>query len=202
MRVSQFEFLLCRPGSSERLAADEAIDYAAGLPVTTSCRSARPQPGARSRQRLSLPSRVAGRVRACGEPMLTSSMWPRVPSLRGLLGVRSRAVAVLSSFDGAQGRLVLGRPFGWARPQAYEDSCAPGCAPSSARRPHQRARCAGARSSRAHIADAPVLAIGRLELLHYVREQSISVDYHRYGQIPRQRARRGSALEVGLVPAA
>jgi RHH-type transcriptional regulator, proline utilization regulon repressor / proline dehydrogenase / delta 1-pyrroline-5-carboxylate dehydrogenase len=43
----------------------------------------------------------------------------------------------------------------------------------------------------AHLADEPVLAIGRLELLHYLREQSISVDYHRYGnlgirgQIPR-----------------
>jgi RHH-type proline utilization regulon transcriptional repressor/proline dehydrogenase/delta 1-pyrroline-5-carboxylate dehydrogenase len=40
-----------------------------------------------------------------------------------------------------------------------------------------------------HIADAPVLACGRLELLHYLREQSVSVEYHRYGQIPRDRAR-------------
>jgi RHH-type proline utilization regulon transcriptional repressor/proline dehydrogenase/delta 1-pyrroline-5-carboxylate dehydrogenase len=43
----------------------------------------------------------------------------------------------------------------------------------------------------AHLADEPVLAVGRIELLHYLREQSISVDYHRYGnlgirgQIPR-----------------
>lgn len=31
--------------------------------------------------------------------------------------------------------------------------------------------------------DAPVLANGRLELLHYLREVSISVDYHRYGNL-------------------
>jgi RHH-type proline utilization regulon transcriptional repressor/proline dehydrogenase/delta 1-pyrroline-5-carboxylate dehydrogenase len=35
----------------------------------------------------------------------------------------------------------------------------------------------------AHIADEPVLPLGRLELLHYLREQSISVDYHRYGNL-------------------
>ncbi len=34
-----------------------------------------------------------------------------------------------------------------------------------------------------HVADAPVLSIGRIELLHYVEEQSISFDYHRYGNI-------------------
>jgi RHH-type proline utilization regulon transcriptional repressor/proline dehydrogenase/delta 1-pyrroline-5-carboxylate dehydrogenase len=35
----------------------------------------------------------------------------------------------------------------------------------------------------AHVADEPVLPIGRLELLHYVREQTISSDYHRYGNL-------------------
>jgi RHH-type proline utilization regulon transcriptional repressor/proline dehydrogenase/delta 1-pyrroline-5-carboxylate dehydrogenase len=35
----------------------------------------------------------------------------------------------------------------------------------------------------AHLADAPVLPSGRLELLHYLREQSVSVEYHRYGQL-------------------
>lgn len=34
-----------------------------------------------------------------------------------------------------------------------------------------------------HIADAPVLSNGRLELLHCVEEQSISFDYHRYGNV-------------------
>jgi RHH-type proline utilization regulon transcriptional repressor/proline dehydrogenase/delta 1-pyrroline-5-carboxylate dehydrogenase len=33
------------------------------------------------------------------------------------------------------------------------------------------------------IADAPVLAEGRIELLWYVREQSVSFDYHRYGNL-------------------
>lgn len=33
------------------------------------------------------------------------------------------------------------------------------------------------------IADAPVLGEGRVELLWYVREQSISFDYHRYGNL-------------------
>jgi RHH-type proline utilization regulon transcriptional repressor/proline dehydrogenase/delta 1-pyrroline-5-carboxylate dehydrogenase len=34
-----------------------------------------------------------------------------------------------------------------------------------------------------YIADEPVLAVGRIELLWYLREQSISHDYHRYGNL-------------------
>lgn len=34
-----------------------------------------------------------------------------------------------------------------------------------------------------YIADAPVLMRGRLELLWYVQEQSLSIDYHRYGNL-------------------
>ncbi len=34
-----------------------------------------------------------------------------------------------------------------------------------------------------YVADAPVLAEGRIELLWYVREQSLSVNYHRYGNL-------------------
>ncbi len=35
----------------------------------------------------------------------------------------------------------------------------------------------------AYLADEPVLAEGRIELLWYLREQSISYDYHRYGNL-------------------
>jgi RHH-type proline utilization regulon transcriptional repressor/proline dehydrogenase/delta 1-pyrroline-5-carboxylate dehydrogenase len=34
-----------------------------------------------------------------------------------------------------------------------------------------------------YVADAPVLAEGRIELLWYVTEQSLSIDYHRYGNL-------------------
>jgi RHH-type proline utilization regulon transcriptional repressor/proline dehydrogenase/delta 1-pyrroline-5-carboxylate dehydrogenase len=34
-----------------------------------------------------------------------------------------------------------------------------------------------------YIADSPVTALGRVELLWYVREQSLCVDYHRYGNL-------------------
>jgi RHH-type proline utilization regulon transcriptional repressor/proline dehydrogenase/delta 1-pyrroline-5-carboxylate dehydrogenase len=34
-----------------------------------------------------------------------------------------------------------------------------------------------------YLAVAPVLAVGRIELLHYLREQSLCVDYHRYGNL-------------------
>jgi RHH-type proline utilization regulon transcriptional repressor/proline dehydrogenase/delta 1-pyrroline-5-carboxylate dehydrogenase len=34
-----------------------------------------------------------------------------------------------------------------------------------------------------HLADGPVLGAGRVELLWYVREQSVSFDYHRYGNL-------------------
>jgi len=36
------------------------------------------------------------------------------------------------------------------------------------------------------IADVPVVAAGRIELLWYLREQSISHDYHRYGNLGRR----------------
>jgi RHH-type proline utilization regulon transcriptional repressor/proline dehydrogenase/delta 1-pyrroline-5-carboxylate dehydrogenase len=41
-----------------------------------------------------------------------------------------------------------------------------------------------------YLATAPVLAVGRIELLHYLREQSLCVDYHRYGNLG---ARAGEA---------
>lgn len=34
-----------------------------------------------------------------------------------------------------------------------------------------------------HIVEAPILANGRFELLHYLREVAISIDYHRYGNL-------------------
>jgi RHH-type proline utilization regulon transcriptional repressor/proline dehydrogenase/delta 1-pyrroline-5-carboxylate dehydrogenase len=34
-----------------------------------------------------------------------------------------------------------------------------------------------------HVVDSPVLASGRWELLHYLQEVSISIDYHRYGNL-------------------
>lgn len=37
-----------------------------------------------------------------------------------------------------------------------------------------------------YVADAPVLMHGRVELLAYVREQSVCVDYHRYGNLGRR----------------
>ena len=42
---------------------------------------------------------------------------------------------------------------------------------------------AAAAESGLFVARAPVLAEGRIELLWYVREQSISCDYHRYGNL-------------------
>ncbi len=39
------------------------------------------------------------------------------------------------------------------------------------------------RQSGVHVSRSPVLMEGRVELLWYVREQSISSDYHRYGNL-------------------
>ena len=44
-----------------------------------------------------------------------------------------------------------------------------------------------------YVARAPVLAEGRIELLWYVREQSISHDYHRYGNL-------GARIEESRAP--
>jgi RHH-type proline utilization regulon transcriptional repressor/proline dehydrogenase/delta 1-pyrroline-5-carboxylate dehydrogenase len=46
-----------------------------------------------------------------------------------------------------------------------------------------------------HIADRPVLRHGRIELLWYVQEQSLCVDYHRYGNLgPRSDEARAETL--------
>ena len=47
--------------------------------------------------------------------------------------------------------------------------------------PHEVRRAAAAVG--AHLATAPVLAEGRIELLHYLWEQSVCADYHRYGNL-------------------
>ena len=50
---------------------------------------------------------------------------------------------------------------------------------------------AAAAENGVHLADTPVLAEGRIELLWYVREQSLSRAYHRYGNLgPRTAERR------------
>jgi RHH-type proline utilization regulon transcriptional repressor/proline dehydrogenase/delta 1-pyrroline-5-carboxylate dehydrogenase len=46
-----------------------------------------------------------------------------------------------------------------------------------------------------YLATAPVLSVGRIELLHYVREQSLCIDYHRYGNLG---ARSVEEREQGL----
>ena len=44
----------------------------------------------------------------------------------------------------------------------------------------------------AYLAVSPVLAAGRIELLPYLQEQSLSIDYHRYGNLAgREGERRG-----------
>jgi len=45
------------------------------------------------------------------------------------------------------------------------------------------------------IADVPVVAAGRVELLWYLREQSVSHDYHRYGNLGRRAAENRRAVE-------
>jgi RHH-type proline utilization regulon transcriptional repressor/proline dehydrogenase/delta 1-pyrroline-5-carboxylate dehydrogenase len=47
----------------------------------------------------------------------------------------------------------------------------------------ERALRAAAAERGGHIAAEPVLAAGRVELLHYVREQALSNAYHRYGSL-------------------
>jgi RHH-type proline utilization regulon transcriptional repressor/proline dehydrogenase/delta 1-pyrroline-5-carboxylate dehydrogenase len=52
-----------------------------------------------------------------------------------------------------------------------------------------------ANSHQVYVADQPVSLVGRIELLRYVMEQSISFDYHRYGNLgPRSIERRADVL--------
>ncbi len=56
---------------------------------------------------------------------------------------------------------------------------------------------AAACESAAHIESSPVLANGRVELLHYLREFSASIDYHRYGNLGLREEELRSELVVG-----
>lgn len=49
--------------------------------------------------------------------------------------------------------------------------------------PASKALFKAAAESTTYIIDSPVLTNGRLELLHYLREISLSIDYHRYGNL-------------------
>jgi RHH-type proline utilization regulon transcriptional repressor/proline dehydrogenase/delta 1-pyrroline-5-carboxylate dehydrogenase len=49
--------------------------------------------------------------------------------------------------------------------------------------PPTKALLNAAAETATYVMDHPVLANGRLELLHYVREVSLSIDYHRYGNL-------------------
>jgi len=52
-----------------------------------------------------------------------------------------------------------------------------------------------ANSHQVYVADQPVSLVGRIELLRYVMEQSISFDYHRYGNLgPRSIEKRADVL--------
>ena len=46
-----------------------------------------------------------------------------------------------------------------------------------------------------HLAVEPVLAAGRIELLHYLREQTLCVDYHRYGNLGARAGEERAPLE-------
>jgi len=50
------------------------------------------------------------------------------------------------------------------------------------------------------IADVPVVAAGRIELLWYLREQSISHDYHRYGNLGRRAGEPRGPLRRPVTP--
>lgn len=45
------------------------------------------------------------------------------------------------------------------------------------------------------VSASPVLAVGRLELLHYVREQSLCIDYHRYGNLGARSGERRAPVD-------
>ena len=64
---------------------------------------------------------------------------------------------------------------------------APDRVPESVRR--------AAAESYVHLADAPPLAHGRIELLWYFQEQSLSHIYHRYGNLGRRAAESRSKID-------
>jgi RHH-type proline utilization regulon transcriptional repressor/proline dehydrogenase/delta 1-pyrroline-5-carboxylate dehydrogenase len=114
---------------------------------------------------------IAARIARCE---LTLSAPPGIDG-PSLVLLRERAespaagFAVVEETDAALAALV--RDGGTARVR-YAD-------PSRVPEPVRRA----AAEAGLHLATAPVLAVGRIELLHYLREQSLCIDYHRYGNL-------------------
>ncbi len=97
-----------------------------------------------------------------------------------LAGARVQ-LSIAPHFAGPKDASSWGHPVSEERPQSL-----------AARTQLSRVRVIGSREveldavsaqTGAHIEDAPVLGVGRYELLHYVREQSLSIEFHRYGNL-------------------
>jgi RHH-type proline utilization regulon transcriptional repressor/proline dehydrogenase/delta 1-pyrroline-5-carboxylate dehydrogenase len=109
-----------------------------------------------------------------------------ISSPRNLAGVAKQAVQLLDELTDA-----------WAAAIEFVEETDDELAEAMRRGAAQRVRCAAkdrvpesvrraSAESYSYIADAPVLAHGRIELLWYIQEQSLSRVYHRYGNLGRR----------------
>jgi RHH-type proline utilization regulon transcriptional repressor/proline dehydrogenase/delta 1-pyrroline-5-carboxylate dehydrogenase len=98
------------------------------------------------------------------------------------------AIRVSVGEDDAQGRSTLAAMGAWPHVVESEEALAARLEADGIGRirilgsPGARLRAAAAAAA-IHWEDAPVLANGRIELLRYLREQSVSVEYHRHGNL-------------------
>jgi RHH-type proline utilization regulon transcriptional repressor/proline dehydrogenase/delta 1-pyrroline-5-carboxylate dehydrogenase len=98
------------------------------------------------------------------------------------------AIHVSVGEDDAEGRSTLAALGGWPQVVESEEALAARLETDGVGRirslgiPSARLRAAAAAAA-IHCEDAPVLANGRIELLRYLREQSVSVEYHRHGNL-------------------
>ena len=107
-----------------------------------------------------------------------------------LAAARSCGTAIRVSLgeDDADGRATLAALGAWPHVVESEEALAARLEADgvgrirSLGRPGARLRDAAAAAA-IHCEDAPVLANGRVELLRYLREQSVSVEVHRHGNL-------------------
>ena len=121
---------------------------------------------------LSIIARAAAVIAVGGRATLSHAEGVQVDSLKLLEALTREWAADLEFVEESDGELVAAIREGQVDRVRY---ALPANVPPAVRQ--------AAEEQFIYIADAPVSPCGRIELLWYVREQSLCVDYHRYGNL-------------------
>jgi RHH-type proline utilization regulon transcriptional repressor/proline dehydrogenase/delta 1-pyrroline-5-carboxylate dehydrogenase len=123
--------------------------------------------------------RVIGAALVCGAPLEVSGAWDTLERLGSLTDIFSGNTWLVESEEVLLRRIASGEVNRVRVVTAPADSI-----------------LSAAAERGIGIVQSPVVAHGRLELLHYVREVSLSIDYHRYGNLGSRESEERSPLKA------